>query len=107
MPDLNPVLLAIDAMSGDHGLVVAVDAALQVLSQAPALRLVLVGDEPQLAAALKARKPSAEISRRISLQHASEVVSMKESPSKALRNKKDSSMRAAISPLGSRASSSG
>lgn len=81
-------------MSGDHGLEMTVDAALLALSENPQLQLVLVGDEPSLSAALQRRRRADE--SRIRVQHASEVVAMDESPSKALRNKKDSSMRVAI-----------
>jgi glycerol-3-phosphate acyltransferase PlsX len=88
------VVLAIDAMSGDHGLEMAVDAALLAIAENPRLTLVLVGDQTQLAAALQRRRRGDE--PRITLQHASEVVAMDESPSKALRAKKDSSMRVAI-----------
>ncbi len=83
-------------MGGDHGLKMTVDAALLALAEHPGLQLILVGDEPQMAAALKARKPESARLERITLQHASEVVGMDESPSKALRNKKDSSLRVAI-----------
>jgi len=88
-----PVVLAIDAMSGDHGHPVAVDAALLALKSHPELQLILVGDEARLREALARRKA---FEPRISLQHASEVVEMDESPSKVLRGKKDSSMRVAI-----------
>ncbi|HUR40251.1 MAG TPA: phosphate acyltransferase PlsX [Verrucomicrobiae bacterium] len=90
----SPVTLSIDAMSGDHGHAVVVKAARIALQEHPDLALVLVGDEPTLRAALKAERMDAE--SRLSLQHASEVVEMDELPSKALRNKKDSSMRVAI-----------
>ncbi len=96
MPLSAPVVLAIDAMSGDHGLEMAVDAALLVLGEKPALQLVLVGDEHELGVALSRRRPAARVRERIRVEHASEVVGMDESPSKALRNKKDSSMRVAI-----------
>ncbi|HSW13103.1 MAG TPA: phosphate acyltransferase PlsX [Solimonas sp.] len=89
-----PVVLAIDAMSGDHGYPVAVDAALLALKSYPELQLILVGDEPKLREALAQRKQTGD--PRLALQHASEVVEMDESPSKVLRNKKDSSMRVAI-----------
>jgi len=89
-----PVVLAIDAMSGDHGYPVAVDAALSSLQEHPLIQLILVGDEAKLRAALAERKQGHD--PRLTLQHASEVVEMDESPSKALRNKKDSSMRVAI-----------
>lgn len=91
---MAPVVLALDAMSGDHGLEMVVDAALLSLVEHPSLRLVLVGDEAALQRALKQRGRA--IDARLSVQHASEVVGMDEAPSKAVRGKKDSSMRVAI-----------
>ncbi len=90
----SEVILALDAMSGDHGHPVVVAAALRALKEHPELQLILVGDEPALRVDLKRQKASSE--PRILIQHAAEVVAMDESPSKALRNKKDSSMRVAI-----------
>ena len=89
-----PVNISLDAMSGDHGHTVAVGAALLALKELPELKLVLVGDEAVLARELETHKHVPQ--DRITLQHASEVVEMDESPSKAMRNKKDSSMRVAI-----------
>src|SRR3546814_13806345 len=86
-----PVVLAIDAMSGDHGLNMAVDAALLALAEYPVLQLILVGDPDLLSAALQTRKLPAETLLRLSVHPASEVISMDESPSKALRTKTDSS----------------
>ena len=90
----TPITVAIDAMSGDHGHTVAVDAALSALAEHASLHLILVGDEKGLHAALHQRHHRQ--SARLKLHHASEVVLMDELPSKALRNKKDSSMRVAI-----------
>jgi phosphate acyltransferase len=90
----SPIVLAIDAMSGDHGLSSTVPAALRVLKRHDACELVLVGDTARLEAAL-ADAPAA-LRARLRLHPASEVVAMDESPSKALRNKKDSSMRVAV-----------
>ncbi|HVT34168.1 MAG TPA: phosphate acyltransferase, partial [Nevskiaceae bacterium] len=89
-----PVTLAIDAMGGDHGYPVIVEASLAALKAHPEAELILVGDEPKLARALAERKHAR--GPRLSVHHASETVEMDESPSKALRNKKDSSMRVAI-----------
>lgn len=86
--------IALDAMGGDHGPDVIVPAALQIAQNHPELHLILVGDEPRLRQALTGR--DAGILDRISVRHASELVEMHESPSKALRGKKDSSMRVAI-----------
>ncbi|WP_091532347.1 phosphate acyltransferase PlsX [Fontimonas thermophila] len=89
-----PVVLAIDAMSGDHGHETIVDAALLALAAHPELQMILVGDEPTLLRDLGARGRAGEA--RLRIRHASEVVGMDESPAKALRSKKDSSMRVAI-----------
>ncbi len=92
--DPSNIILALDAMSGDHGHPVVVSAALRALKEHPQLHLILVGDEPTLRTDLKKLKASAE--PRIHIHHATEVVAMDELPSKALRGKKDSSMRVAI-----------
>ncbi|MGB0954544.1 MAG: phosphate acyltransferase PlsX [Panacagrimonas sp.] len=92
-----PVKLAIDAMSGDHGTPVTVRAALSCLQAHDDLELILVGDETVLNASL--RTHSEVYSQRLKVQHASEVVAMDELPSKALRQKKDSSMRVAVDLL--------
>ena len=86
--------ISIDAMGGDFGLDVTVPASLECLRDNPDLMLVLVGDE----ALLKERLAHAllDYQGRLSIQHASQCVGMDESPSKALKNKKDSSMRVAI-----------
>lgn len=94
MSQLPTITLAIDAMSGDHGLGVAVESALQALDAHPQLRIILTGDEAGLRKVLTAQHRADDV--RIAVHAASEVVTMDESPSKALRNKKDSSMRVAI-----------
>lgn len=92
---VEAITLAVDAMSGDHGLNSTVDAALIALRANPRLRLVMVGDELQLRTRM-AKVGAAAYAARWSVQAASEVVGMDESPSKALRGKKDSSLRVAI-----------
>lgn len=94
-PEL-PIRIAVDAMSGDHGHEVAVDAALSCLAASPGLQLILVGDEATLTGSLAARKVVPDLRARLQLQNATEVVGMAESPAKALRGKKDSSMRVAV-----------
>jgi len=86
--------ISIDAMGGDYGPEVTIPASLDCLKSNPDLKLILVGDETvlkqQLAQAL------IDFKDRLTIQHASQCVGMDESPSKALKNKKDSSMRVAI-----------
>ncbi|MEQ1528238.1 MAG: phosphate acyltransferase PlsX [Methylococcales bacterium] len=86
--------ISIDAMGGDYGSQVTVPASLDCLKNNPDLKLILVGDETVLKQQLA---QSLQIySDRLTIQHASQCVEMDESPSKALKNKKDSSMRVAI-----------
>lgn len=86
--------LAVDAMSGDNGIDAVVAAASLCLQQHDSVQLTLVGDESSLRKALAAG--GLDQHARIAVVHASEVVTMDELPSRALRTKKDSSMRVAI-----------
>ncbi len=90
------MILAVDAMGGDHGTVVTVPAALKALERHPELSVLLVGREDEVQAELKrAGRPLAH-SDRVTVRHASQVVGMDEPAAQALRGKKDSSMRRAI-----------
>lgn len=89
------ITIALDAMGGDHGADTVVPAALSTLNHQKDLRLILVGDQPQLEQRL-AQAGYRGANGRLSVHHASEVVGMDESPSRALRLKRDSSMRVAI-----------
>ncbi|AMK78137.1 phosphate:acyl-[acyl carrier protein] acyltransferase [Methylomonas methanica] len=81
-------------MGGDFGPQVTVPASLACLRKNPDLNLIMVGDEAVLGNLLS--QALVEFKGRISIQHASQVVEMDEAPQKALKNKKDSSMRVAI-----------
>lgn len=82
-------------MGGDIGPDAIVPAALRVLkASGDALRLILVGQENVLLAGLARFKATGH--PYIDIRHASQLVSMDESPAQALRAKKDSSMRVAI-----------
>ncbi|MDQ3214545.1 MAG: phosphate acyltransferase PlsX [Pseudomonadota bacterium] len=78
-------------MGGDHGCAVTVPASLAFLDRQPDVRLLLVGRQGDIEAALKGRR-----SNRIELLHADEVVEMNDAPAVALRSKRNSSMRLAI-----------
>ncbi len=63
-----PLVLAIDAMSGDHGHRVVVEASLLAIDEHANLNLILVGDESLLRKTLAGhRRASAP---RIAIQHA-------------------------------------
>jgi glycerol-3-phosphate acyltransferase PlsX len=88
------ITVAIDAMGGDYGPRVTIPAALALLKQDSELKVILVGLNDAIEAELRAQKT--KLNSRLSIHHASELVSMDESPQSALKNKKDSSMRVAI-----------
>jgi len=88
---LERVTLAVDCMGGDHGPAVTLPACKAFLDAHPQASLLLVGDEQALAAATSWP--------RTRIVHASEVVTMDDPVEVALRRKRDSSMRVAISQL--------
>ena len=81
-------------MGGDHGPHVTVPAALEFQARLAEVAIVLVGMREVLEAELAAR--GAELGPRLRLQPATQTVAMDEPPVKALRYKKDSSMRVAV-----------
>ncbi len=87
------ITLAVDAMGGDHGPKITVPASINALTRYDQLHIILVGDRELIEKELQKNKYT---NTRLSVQHASEVVEMDESPQSALKNKKDSSMRVAI-----------
>ena len=88
------ITVAIDCMGGDHGPGVTVPAALNFLREHPEAGVVLVGAAEVIEAELKVG--NSDLSSRLRIQPASEVVEMHDPPAAALKNKKDSSMRVAI-----------
>lgn len=86
--------VAIDGMGGDHGPKEVVAACARALAANNSLHLLLVGQ-------IEALEPEIKRNRlvdhpRLSVIPAAEVVGMDEEPARALRTKKNSSMRVAI-----------
>jgi glycerol-3-phosphate acyltransferase PlsX len=88
---LSPVRIVVDCMGGDHGPSVTLPASKSFLDKHPEAELVLVG--------LPEAIEPARNWPRTTLVPASEVVTMDDPVEVALRRKKDSSMRVAISQL--------
>jgi len=86
--------IAIDAMSGDFGPQVALPAAVEYIKKRDDVCLILVGQEEDLRVRLGALGSTERENLRI--HNATQVVEMDELPSKAMRGKKDSSMRVAL-----------
>lgn len=81
--------IAVDAMGGDFAPGSVVEGAIDAARLDPQLKIILVGDEAKI---------SHEISRlhgqpsNLLIRHASQVISMGESPVEAIRKKRDSSI---------------
>ena len=83
--------VAVDAMGGDHGPAVVVEGAVAAVREFGA-SVILVGDRQAIE--VEIQRLGAQ-SLGLEVRHASEVVGMAESPSLALRRKRDSSLRIA------------
>ena len=82
--------IALDVMGGDHAPVANINGARLAIESLPEIqRLYLVGDATVLKASLDDHLIN---SGKIEIVHAGEVVSMNESPAKAIRRKKNSSI---------------
>lgn len=84
--------IAVDAMGGDHAPGVIIEGAMQALEENP-LSITLVGQEDLLKKEIERLGGSVD---RFTIQNATEVVAMDESPSDALKKKKNSSVRVAF-----------
>ncbi|MPQ66012.1 MULTISPECIES: phosphate acyltransferase PlsX [Pseudomonas] len=94
---MSAQIIAIDAMGGDFGPRSIVQASIACLSATPSLHLTLVGQPSQLEP-LIASYPTVDRAR-LTITPASEIITMDERPSQALRGKPDSSMRVALQLL--------
>ncbi len=90
------IKVSIDASGGDYGIPVTIEAGIKALSKYEDLQIHFVGDSLSIENELKKHRKSNLLNKRIDITHATEVITMDESPSNALRRKKDSSMRIAI-----------
>lgn len=86
------VTIAVDAMGGDHAPRVEVAGAVEAARTLP-VKVVLVGRESDIRAELDAFPDARSLA--IEIVHASEAITMSDSAAKAVRNKRDSSIRVA------------
>jgi phosphate acyltransferase len=86
--------IAVDVMGGDHGPETIIDGArLALQTNTSITQLILVGREPEIKAAITrtgCRDP------RVTIVHATEVLSMEDKPVEGLRRKKDCSILRAV-----------
>ena len=92
LQDRPPVCIALDAMGGDAGPAVNVEGAVAAAREL-GLGVILVGIQEEVRRHLDRHDVRG---LPIKVRHASEVVEMVESPTTALRKKKDSSIRVSV-----------
>ncbi len=80
--------IVIDAMGGDFAPLQQVLGAVQALSEDKDLYVILCGDETQIKDVLKDQNYD---EKRLEIVHTTEVITMEEIPTKAVKTKKDSS----------------
>ncbi len=89
--------IVLDAMGGDYAPQVTVEGALQAARDF-GFDIVLVGDKDVIDRELKKYKDE-KSKKNITIVHASETVEMEESPTAAIRKKRDSSIAVAVNLL--------
>ena len=86
---MSNVIIAVDAMGGDHGLQTVVDGVILALEDSDIFKIMLVGRENEIQRVLDTARYDKD---RVEVVHAGEVIGMEEVPTTALKAKKDSSI---------------
>lgn len=89
------IKIALDAFGSDNAPNPEILGALEALKFDNNIEIVLVGDEKRLSEKIIKLNCSSAILNRLKIKHASEQITMKDSPSSIVRNKRDSSLRVA------------
>ena len=89
----NKVVIALDAMGGDYAPVETVKGAVEAVNENKGMKVILVGREEEIKNEL-AKYTYEEAS--IEIVNATEIIDMGEVPTKAIREKKDSSLVVAM-----------
>ena len=85
--------IAVDVMGGDRGTGVAVEGAVAAYREL-GISSILVGRQDEISSALERLGATSEAG--ISVQHASQIITMDDTPSSAIRSKPDASIRLAF-----------
>ncbi len=89
---LTDTVLSVDAMGGDNGPATVVAGLARFLGQRPDAKVILHGPEAELTALLQKRN----LTSKVTIHDATEVVKMTDKPSHVVRNGKKTSMWSAI-----------
>ena len=87
------VVIALDAMGGDYAPAETVKGAVEAVNEHPEIKVILVGKEDAVKAELSQYTYDSE---NIEVVNATEIIDMGEVPTKAIREKKDSSLVVAM-----------
>ena len=90
------IKIIVDAMGGDHAPAEIVKGAVAALAKDKDLKVVLTGDEAKIRDCLRALPYDAA---RLEIVHCTEVITMDDSPTAAIRQKRDSSLVVALKML--------
>lgn len=89
----HKVVVALDAMGGDYAPAETVKGAVEAVSEHPEIKVILVGKEKEIRNELEKYSYQQD---RIAIRGAGEIIDMGEVPTKAIREKKDSSLVVAM-----------
>lgn len=89
----NKVVVAVDAMGGDYAPVETVKGAIEAVNGNPKIKIILVGREKEIHSELAKYTYSRE---NVEVINATEIIDMGDVPTKAVREKKDSSLVVAM-----------
>ena len=92
------ITIALDMMSGDHGLSSALPAAISAIEKMDDIYLILIGDQKQILENMPSKMKKLQ-DKRYSILHTDEYISMNDDILSAIRSKKKSSMRLCISAV--------
>ncbi len=89
----DKVIIALDAMGGDYAPVETVHGAVDAVAEHPEIKVLLVGKQDEIEKELQKYSYNKE---NIEVVNATEIIDMGEVPTKAIREKKDSSLVVAM-----------
>lgn len=84
--------IALDAMGGDRGSELLVEGALLALQENSSIEIILLGPQDFLEKLLAGQNIETSLAKRLSVEHAPEIISMHETPVDAVRKKKNSTV---------------
>jgi len=86
---VNDLIILVDAMGGDNAPDAIVNGCIDAIKEQEGFDILLIGDSSKIEAILKRRNFS---NPRLRINHTDEIITSHDTPTKAIKNKKNSSM---------------